>query len=151
MELRFSPLFLTTSHYAFVLALHRPPSQAKNESYFSQRYHIVQVLSCLTLTSSLRILSVAISLAMIHRPSNFGSDTTYIRMAGALVKFPLSSVSAGRINERWESGMPHSDTKYTDTLDTNCRLRASFTAMCATVFHLHSGWLHDQEVKRRII
>lgn len=62
-------------------------------------------LSCLILSSSLCIPSVAISLAMIRRLSSFGSDTytSYIRDSRCSRQISTSSASAGRINERWEA------------------------------------------------
>ena len=51
-------------------------------------------------------------------------------MPGALIKSEVTSASAGRIDERWERGMPRNDTKSKDTHEANHLLRAWFTAMC---------------------
>lgn len=96
-----------TFHYIFVLALTRPPSQAKNESYVFQRYHILQSHPIVLLAHT---LSGDVS-GYDPSTSSFDSDTSYIRMAGALVKFPLTSAFAGRINEHREGDMPCRDTK----------------------------------------
>lgn len=106
-----------TFHYIFVLALTRPPSQAKNESYVFQRYHILQAHPIVLLAHT---LSGDVS-GYDPSTSSFESDTSYIRMAGALVKFPLRPLRGVSMNTGRETCRAATQNKQCARLCSACR------------------------------
>ncbi|KAF8483864.1 hypothetical protein DFH94DRAFT_690333 [Russula ochroleuca] len=128
-------LALATPANVFNLVLHRPPSPAQKRilrALFSKvpclaGFELPYIIVLLAHTIGGEISGHDLSSA------KFGSKTSYMRMPGALIRSKVSSASAGCINERWERGMPCSDTKSTHTLEPNHRVRAWFTAIAADV------------------
>jgi hypothetical protein len=131
-------LALATPANVFNLVLHRPPSPAQKRilrALFSKvpclaGFELPYIIVLLAHTIGGEISGHDLSSA------KFGSKTSYMRMPGALIRSKVSSASAGCINERWERGMPCSDTKSTHTLEPNHRVRAWFTAMCVACVSL---------------
>ena len=125
-------LALATPANVFNLVLHRPPSPAQKRilrALFSKVPCLVGFELPYTIVLLAHTISGEISGHDLSS-AKFGTKTSYMRMPGALIESEVTSASAGRIDERWERGMPRNDTKSKDTHEANHLLRAWFTAMC---------------------
>jgi hypothetical protein len=128
-------LALATPSHVLNLTIHHSPSPAQKRilrALFSKvpclaGFEFAYTIVLLEHTLGAEISGHDLSTARL------GSDTSYMRMPGALINSKAFLASVGRINERWEGGTPRSDTKSTDTLEPNHRVRAWFTAMCAGI------------------
>ena len=124
-------LALATPDNVFDLAIRRPPSQAHKRilrTLFSKIPYLVGFELPYTIVLLAHTLGGAIS----------GHDLSSVNlMPGTLIESIVPSASAARINERWESDVPCSDTEFADTPEPNHCVRAWFTAMYASVFYLH--------------
>lgn len=125
-------LALATPSDVFELILHRPPSPAQKRilrALFSKVPYLAGFDMPYTIVLLAHTLGGEISGHDLSAVK-LGTKSLYRKMPGDLIKSKDSSVSVGHIDERWERGVPRSDTK---PLEPDYRVRAWFTAMCESV------------------
>ena len=123
-------LALATCNQVFELALRHPPSKAqkrKLRSLFSKIQHLVGFEMPYTIILLSHTLGCDISGRDLSNV-DFGSEAPdfKLRTPGTLIESLVHSGSVERINARWEKGTPSGGAKSTDTLDSNCAVRAWF-------------------------
>ena len=134
---RIRTLALATRDNIFHLVLHNPPSPAQKR-ILQKLFSVNSILNGFEFPYTMILLAHTLGCDVSgHDLSTItlGSKVGNIVTPGTLINAKNPLACAKRIDERWDSCQPGSETKSTDTLEPDYCLRAWITAMCLSIFY----------------